>query len=68
MAAYFEVLDSSRQLFDSELSLIQVTAGQYQSVIQLYQALGGGYDLASAAPELPATPYSAPAPGAVWWF
>ena len=68
VAAYFEVLDSSRQLFDSELALIQVTAGQYQSVIQLYQALGGGYDPASAAPELPATPYSAPAPGAVWWF
>ncbi len=68
VAAYFEVLDSSRQLFDSELALIQVTAGQYQSVIQLYQALGGGYDQASAAPELPATPYSAPAPGAVWWF
>ena len=68
VAAYFEVLDSSRQLFDSELALIQVTAGQYQSVIQLYQALGGGYDLASAAPELPATPYSAPAPDAVWWF
>ena len=69
VAAYFEVLDSSRQLFDSELSLIQVTAGQYQAVIQLYQALGGGYDASTAAaPSLPATPYSAPSPGTVWWF
>ena len=69
VAAYFEVLDSSRQLFDSELALIQVTAGQYQSVIQLYQALGGGYDASTAAaPSLPATPYSAPRSGAVWWF
>jgi outer membrane protein, multidrug efflux system len=69
VAAYFEVLDSSRQLFDSELALIQVTAGQYQSVIQLYQALGGGYDASTAAaPSLPATPYSAPRSGTVWWF
>jgi multidrug efflux system outer membrane protein len=69
VAAYFEVLDSSRQLFDSELSLIQITAAQYQTVIQLYQALGGGYDPSTAtAPSLPETPYSAPSRGAVWWF
>jgi multidrug efflux system outer membrane protein len=69
VAAYFEVRDSSRQLFDSELSLIQITAWYWPAVIQLYQALGGGYDASTAtAPSLPETPYSAPSRGAVWWF
>lgn len=62
VAAYFEVLDASRQLFETELGYIQVMAGQYQSVIQLYQALGGGYEEAAASlrEPLPETPYSPP--------
>jgi multidrug efflux system outer membrane protein len=44
VAAYFEVLDSSRQLFDAELTLVNSTVDQYRAVIELYRALGGGYD------------------------
>jgi multidrug efflux system outer membrane protein len=69
VSAYFEVLDSSRQLFDSELALVQATSGQYRAVVSLYQALGGGFDAAStSASDMPSGPWSAPRSGAVWWF
>ena len=48
ISSYFEVLDSQRGLFDAELSLTQATAATYSSVIQLYRALGGGWDAAAA--------------------
>jgi multidrug efflux system outer membrane protein len=44
ISSYFEVLDSQRVLFDAELQLAQATAATYGSVIQLYRALGGGWD------------------------
>jgi multidrug efflux system outer membrane protein len=44
ISSYFEVLDSQRVLFDAELSLAQATAATYGAVIQLYRALGGGWD------------------------
>ena len=43
ISSYFEVLDAERQLFDSELSLSQTTRASYQAVVQLYRALGGGW-------------------------
>jgi multidrug efflux system outer membrane protein len=43
ISGYYEVLDSQRQLFDSELQLTQLTSGLYASVIELYRALGGGW-------------------------
>jgi multidrug efflux system outer membrane protein len=65
VAAYFEVLDSSRQLFDAELELVNVTAEQYRAVIELYRALGGGYDpdADSPRPGLPTRPVDLPAAG-----
>jgi multidrug efflux system outer membrane protein len=47
ISSYFEVLDSQRVLFDAELQLAQATAATYGSVIQLYRALGGGWDPAA---------------------
>jgi multidrug efflux system outer membrane protein len=44
ISSYFEVLDSQRVLFDAELQLAQATAATYGAVIQLYRALGGGWD------------------------
>jgi multidrug efflux system outer membrane protein len=44
ISSYFEVLDSQRVLFDSELQLAQSTAATYGAVIQLYRALGGGWE------------------------
>lgn len=48
ISSYFEVLDSQRVLFDAELSRTQAAASTYASVIQLYRALGGGWDPAPA--------------------
>lgn len=50
VAAYFEVLDSSRQLFDAELNRVRATKAQYASIIELYRALGGGVDAKGRSP------------------
>ncbi|MEJ5328868.1 MAG: efflux transporter outer membrane subunit [Desulfobaccales bacterium] len=42
---YLEVLDSDRQLFESELRLTQARANELLAVIALYRALGGGWQL-----------------------
>ena len=43
VALHLEVLDSDRQLFDSELKLTQDRANMLLAVIALYRALGGGW-------------------------
>ena len=40
---YIDVLDSQRSLFSAELTLAQARNNEYQSLIQLYKALGGGW-------------------------
>jgi multidrug efflux system outer membrane protein len=40
---YLEVLDSQRSLFNAELTLAQARNNEYQGLIQLYKALGGGW-------------------------
>jgi outer membrane protein, multidrug efflux system len=40
---YLEVLDSDRQLFESELRLTQAQSDELLAVIALYRALGGGW-------------------------
>lgn len=60
VASYFEVLDASRQLFDAELRVVQSLRAQYTAIIDLYRALGGGYELQSAPADLPGSP-TAPA-------
>jgi outer membrane protein, multidrug efflux system len=42
-ANYLAVLDSQRSLFDAELTLAQARNNEYQSLVQLYKALGGGW-------------------------
>lgn len=42
-ANYLAVLDSQRSLFDAELTLAEARNNEYQSLIQLYKALGGGW-------------------------
>jgi multidrug efflux system outer membrane protein len=42
--SYLEVLDVQRSLFEAELSLSQLTQSQLSSMIQLYRALGGGWN------------------------
>ncbi len=40
---YLEVLDGQRSLYSAELTLAQARGNEYQSVVQLYRALGGGW-------------------------
>lgn len=60
IASYFEVLDAERQLFDSELAHSQASRLAQQSVIQLYRALGGGWQ----RPDEPTGSRAALSPGA----
>jgi multidrug efflux system outer membrane protein len=40
---YLDVLDSQRSLFNAELTLALARNNEYQSLIQLYKTLGGGW-------------------------
>src|SRR5206468_6305337 len=44
VASYAEVLDAQRFLFSAELTLTTLRASQLTSVVQLYRALGGGWN------------------------
>ncbi len=41
--SYLQVLDAERNLFTGQLSLAQLQSQELQSVVQLYRALGGGW-------------------------
>lgn len=41
--SYLEVLDSERNLFQGQLVLAQLRLAEMQSLVQLYRALGGGW-------------------------
>ena len=43
VASYLEVLDTERQLFDAERDLVVARRDESVSVVQLYKALGGGW-------------------------
>lgn len=40
---FLEVLDGQRALFTAELTLAQARGNEYQSLVQLYRSLGGGW-------------------------
>jgi multidrug efflux system outer membrane protein len=43
VSPYLEVLDSERQLFDSELGLVRNQRDELLAIVRLYKALGGGW-------------------------
>jgi multidrug efflux system outer membrane protein len=43
ITTYLEVLDGQRSLYTAELTLAQARGDEYQSLVQLYRALGGGW-------------------------
>ena len=49
VSSFLEVLDTERQYFDAEVQLVQARRDESQSVIQLYKALGGGWQTDGAA-------------------
>lgn len=42
---YLEVLDGQRSLFSAEITLALARGDEYQSLVQLYRSLGGGWQL-----------------------
>ena len=48
-ASYFNVIDSDRDLFSAELSLSGARLNTQLSAVQLYRALGGGWQTEQAA-------------------
>ena len=44
-SAYIEVLDAERNLFNAELGQVQTRQSQLDALVQLYKALGGGWEL-----------------------
>jgi multidrug efflux system outer membrane protein len=44
ITTYLEVLDGQRSLFTAELTLAQARGDEYQSLVQLYKSLGGGWE------------------------
>ena len=43
ITTYLEVLDNQRSLFSAQLTLAQDRGNEFQSLVQLYKALGGGW-------------------------
>lgn len=44
LSAYFEVLEAQQQLFPAEIALAQTRRDQLEAVVDLYRALGGGWE------------------------
>jgi multidrug efflux system outer membrane protein len=44
LATYLDVLDADRQLFNAQLDLAATIRDQLTAVVQLYKALGGGWE------------------------
>ncbi|WP_146083764.1 TolC family protein, partial [Marinobacter persicus] len=42
-SSYLEVLDAERSLFTTELDLVETRRDHLQSTVNLYRALGGGW-------------------------
>jgi multidrug efflux system outer membrane protein len=42
-SSYLEVLDAQRSLFNAELQQVQIQRARLGAIIDLYQALGGGW-------------------------
>ena len=62
VAAYLEVLDAQRSLFNAELDEAQTIGSNLVSLVRLYKALGGGWS-EPAPPPAPAAEPPAPAAG-----
>jgi multidrug efflux system outer membrane protein len=45
-SSYFEVLQAQQELYPSQTVLVQAQAGEWIAVVQLYKALGGGWQAA----------------------
>jgi multidrug efflux system outer membrane protein len=58
LASYLEILNADQQLFDQELQLAQVRGEEMRAFVELYRALGGGWQVepGSATAQTPTAP------------
>lgn len=54
-SSYIEVLDAEDRLFSSEINYSQAQGGALIAVVNLYKALGGGWQVAAPPPPPPAS-------------
>jgi len=54
-ASYYEVLEAQQQLFPAENTLSRIEAGRLLAVVQLYKALGGGWEALKQPSQLAQT-------------
>ena len=59
-ASYYEVLEAQQQLFPAENALAQTELNRRVVVIQLYKALGGGWNIQDPTWVEPGNPPAAP--------
>ena len=48
LASYYEVLEAQQQLYPAQTTLAQIRASRLVAYVQLYKALGGGWNLSDA--------------------
>jgi multidrug efflux system outer membrane protein len=48
LASYYEVLEAQQLLYPAEFSLSETSRDRRLAVVQLYKALGGGWNLNNA--------------------
>jgi multidrug efflux system outer membrane protein len=60
LANYLEILNADQELFDQELQLAQVRGEEMRAFVELYRALGGGWQTAPAASAEAAAPGTPP--------
>jgi outer membrane protein, multidrug efflux system len=53
LATYLEVLDAQQQLYPAEFQLAQTERDQLLAVVELYRALGGGWNADVEPPKVP---------------
>jgi len=53
LASYLEILNADQQLFDQELQLAQVRGEEMRAFVELYRALGGGWQQEAGATAAP---------------
>jgi multidrug efflux system outer membrane protein len=52
-SSYFEVLQAQQELYPTQRSLVQARANELISIVQLYKALGGGWQAPGATNSIP---------------
>ena len=43
MSSYYEVLEAQQQLYPAQIAAVEAQTGEWIAIVQLYQALGGGW-------------------------